>query len=166
MKKTIFQQGKAMSEKRRLKISFSGIFLGLICIGIGCFFVAGTWGAYTEYKHVQNYSGKAVGHITNKYFKKGSDGGGIYHIDYWFMVSSDGKINASSGISRRQWDALKVNDTLEIRFDPLNPNRNMPLYGGSLSLFYAFFMLILGVVFILFGGVRFCNSFHKRISVH
>lgn len=149
-----------------MKISFSGIFFGLICIGIGCFFMTGTWGAYTEYKFVKDYSGKAVGHITNKYFKKGSDGGGIYYINYWFMPSSDGKINTSSGISSQQWNALNVNDTLEIRFDPSDSNRNMPLYGGSPSLIYAFFMLILGVVFILFGGSRLYNSFHKRISVH
>ena len=149
-----------------MKISFSGIFFGLICIGIGCFFLTGTWGAYTEYKRVQDYSGKAVGHITNKHFQKGSDGGGNYHIDYWFMASSDRKISASSGISRQQWDALKVNDTLEIRFDLSNPNRNMPLYGGSPSLIYAFFMLILGGVFILFGISRLYNSFHKRAPLH
>lgn len=155
-----------MSEEERLKISFSGIILGLICIGIGCFLLAGTWGAYIEYKRVQDYSGKAVGHITNKHFKKGSDGGGNYYIDYWFMSSSDSKINTSSGISKQQWDTFKVNDTLEIKFDPSKPNRNMPLYGGSPSLIYAFFMLILGVVFILFGGSRFYNSFHKRTSVN
>lgn len=145
-----------------MKISFSGIILGLIFTGIGCFFLAGTWGAYTEHKRVQDYSGKAVGYITNKHFKKGSDGGGNYYIDYWFISSSASKINASSGISRQQWDALKVNDTLEIRFDPSNPNRNIPLYGGSPSLVYAFFMLIMGVVFILFGGLRFYNSLYKR----
>ena len=155
-----------MLEVERLKISFSGIFLGLICIGIGCFFLAGTWGAYTEYKRVQDYSEKAVGHITNKHFKEGSDGGGNYYIDYWFMSSSDSKIRKSSGISKQQWDALKVNDTLEIRFDPSNPNRNTPLYGGSPSLVYAFFMLIMGVVFILFGGLRFYNSFHKQKSAN
>ena len=149
-----------------MKISFPGILGSLICIGIGCFFLTGTWGAYTEYKRVQDYSGKAVGHITNKYFKKGSDSGGNYYIDYWFMSSSDSKIKKSSGISKQQWDAWKVNDTLEIRFDPSNPNRNMPLYGGSPSLVYAFFMLILGAIFIIFGSSRFYNSFHKHASLN
>jgi hypothetical protein len=151
-----------MLEVERLKISLLGILGSLICIVIGCFFVAGTWGAYTEYKRVQDYSGKAVGHITNKHFQATADGSGKYYLDYWFIHTASTKINATRDISKQQWDALKVNDTLEIRFDPSNLNRNMPLYGGSPSLFYAFFMLILGAVFILFGGLRFYNSFHKR----
>jgi hypothetical protein len=122
------------------------------------------WGAYTEYGRVKNYNGKAVGHIIKKHFQKGSDGGGNYYIDYWFMSSTESKINASGGISKQQWDALKVNDTLEIRFDPSNPNLNMPLYGGSPSLVYAFFMLILGTIFIIFGGSRFYNSLNRRKS--
>ena len=144
-----------------MKISFSGILGGVICIGIGCFFLSGTWGAYTEYKRVQNYSGKAVGHIINKHFKTGSDGGGNYYIDYWFMSEPDSKINTSGGITKQQWDALKVNDTLEIRFNPSNPKLNMPLYGGSPSLVYAFFMMILGTIFIIFGGSRFYNSLNR-----
>lgn len=149
-----------------MKISFSGIFLGLICIGIGCFFLAGAWGAYSVYKGVQGYSGRTTGHIMKKHFQATADGSGKYYLDYWFVHADGSKINTSSGISKQQWDALKVNDSLEIRFDPSNPNRNMPLYGGSPSLAYAFFMLILGGIFILFGGLRFYNSFHKQSSVN
>ena len=149
-----------------MKISFSGIFFGLICIGIGCFFVTGTWGAYSDYKEVQEYSGRAKGHITKKYFQATADGSGKYYLDYWFVHAGGNKINTNSNISKQQWDALKVNDSLEIRFDPSNPTRNIPFYGGSPSLVYAFFMLILGGVFILFGISRLYNSFHKRISVH
>jgi hypothetical protein len=142
------------------------MFLGLICIGIGCFFLTGAWGAYSVYKGAQGYSGRASGHVTNKHFQATADGGGKYYLDYWFVPAGGSKINTSSGISRQQWDALKVNDSLEIRFDPSNPNRNMPLYGGSPSLVYAFFMLMLGTIFILFGGSRFYNSFHKRTSLN
>lgn len=123
--------------------------------------MAGTWGAYEEYKRVQDYEGRAVGHITNKHFKLGSDGGGSYYIDYWFMQSSGGKITSSSSIAKQQWDVLKIDDTMEIRFDKSDPHRNIPMYGGSPSLVFAFFMLILGGVFMLFGALRFKDSFKK-----
>jgi hypothetical protein len=144
-----------------LKISFSGIFWGLVCIGVGLFFLAGSWGSYAEYKRVQDYKVRAIGHITNKHFKLGSDGGGNYYMDYWFMSSAGSKIGATSIIAKQQWDMLKVDDTMEIRYDTSNPYRNIPMYGGSPSLVFAFFMLILSGVFLLFGSLRFINGFRK-----
>ena len=143
-----------------MKVSFSGVFWALFCVGVGLFFLAGSWGSYVDYE------GRAIGHITNKNFKLGSDGGGNYYIDYWFMPSAGSKISATSIIAKPQWDILQVNDTLEIRYDQSNPNRNIPMYGGSPSIIFAFFMLVLGVVFMLFGSSRFYNSFHKRKSLN
>jgi hypothetical protein len=145
-----------------LKISLSGIFWGLICIGIGCFLLAGTWGSYSDYNRLQEYSGRAIGHITKKHFQTAADGSGNYYLDYWFLPAAGGKISVSSVLAKQQWDILQVDDTMEIRYDQSNPNRNIPMYGGSPSLVMAFFMLVLGTVFILFGGSRFFNSFHKR----
>jgi len=125
------------------------------------FFLAGGWWSYSEYKHVQDYSWKAIGHITAKHFKLGSDGGGNYYMDYWFMSSSGIKINSSSIIAKQQWDMLKIGDTTEIRYDPSNPNRNIPMCGGSPSLIYAFFMLVLAAVFMLFGTLRIISGFRK-----
>ncbi len=147
-----------------MKISFSGIFWGLICIGVGLFFMAGSWGAYAEYKRVQDYTGRAIGTITDKHFKQGLDGGGNYYVDYWFMSSGGGKISARSVIAKQQWDMLKKDDTMEVRYDQSNPERNIPMYGGSPSLVYAFFMLLLGAVFALFGGSRLLYGFRKRKS--
>lgn len=147
-----------------MKVSFSGIFWSLICIGIGFFLLYGTWETYSEYKRVQGYSGRAIGNITKKHLKLASDGSGNYYVDYWFMSSVDSKISASSVIDKQKWDMLKINDTLEIRFDKSDPNHNVPMYGGSPSLVFAFFMLVMGAVFMLFGGSRLFNSFHKRKS--
>jgi hypothetical protein len=144
-----------------LKISFSGIFFGFICIGVGCFFLAGSWGAYLDYNRVQEYSGRAGGHVTKKHFQTAADGSGNYYLDYWFVPSEGSKISANSGISKQQWDTLQVNDNLEIRYDPSNPTRNIPMYGGSPSFVLAFFMLVLGGVFLAFGALRFIASFKK-----
>jgi hypothetical protein len=148
-------------EVLRLKVSFSSIFWGLVCIGVGLFFLAGSWGSYVEYKRVKDYEGRAIGHITNKHFTLGSDGGGNYYMDYWFMPSAGSKIGANGIIAKQQWDMLKVDDTMEIRYDKSNPYRNIPMYGGSPSLVFAFFMLILAGVFLLFGSLRFINGFRK-----
>jgi hypothetical protein len=145
-----------------LKVSFSGILGGLICLGIGCFFLAGSWGIYLEHTRIKEYSGRAGGHITKKHYRTATDGSGNYYMDYWFMSSTGNKINASSIIAKQQWDALQVNDNLEIRYNPSNPDRNIPMYGGSPSLVSAFFMLVLGSVFTIFGVFRFLPSFKKR----
>ena len=146
-----------------MKISVSGIFWGFVCVAVGLFFLAGSWGAYAEYKRVQDYEGRAIGHIANKQSKLGSDGGGNYFIDYWFMSSAGVKISASSTVAKQQWDMLKVNDTLEIRYDRSKPHLNIPMYGGSPSLVFAFFMLILAAVLMLFGTLRIIHSL-KRAS--
>ncbi len=144
-----------------MKISFSRVLWGLICLGVGLFFLAGSWGSYAEYQRVQNYDGRAVGHITSKHFKLGSDGGGNYYVDYWFMPSADGKISATGIIAKQQWEMLKVDDTFEIRYDRSNSNLSIPMYGGSPSLVFSFFMFILGAVFILFGSLRLVSGFKK-----
>ena len=147
-----------------MKVSFSGIILGLISVGVGCFFLAGTWGAYLDHNRVKEYSGQATGHITKKHFQTAGDGGSNYYLDDWFSPSKDSKISASSIISKQQWDALKVDDTLVIRYDKSNTSRNIPLYGQSPSLVLAFFMLVLGAVFIAFGVSRFLTSFKPLLK--
>ena len=147
-----------------MKTSFSGIFIGLICMGVGLFFLAGSWEAYSEYKRVQDYSGRAIGHITKKYFQTAADGGGNYYLDYEFMSSAGSKISAGSIIAKQQWDMFQVDDTMEIRFDRSNPQRNVPMFGGSPSLIWAFFMLAMGLVFMVFGVSRFLTSFKKQKS--
>lgn len=155
----IFIDNKEVSG---LKISFSGILGGLICIGIGCFFLAGSWGIYSEHNRIQEYSGRAVGHITKKHFRTATDGSGNYYLDYWFISPDRTKINAGSVISKQQWDALQVDDNLEIRYDPSNLHRNIPMYGGNPSLISAFFMLVMGTVLVVFGVLRFPASFKKK----
>jgi hypothetical protein len=147
-----------------LKASFSHILGVLISIGVGCFFLISTWYAYLDYAHMQNYSGQAIGQVINKHFQIAADGGGNYYLDYSFVPASGSKIDTTGSISKQQWDALQVDDKLAIRYDPANPKRNIPLYGGSPSLVFAFFMLVLGAVFILFGVSRFLTGFKKQKS--
>ena len=105
-----------------MKTSFSGIFWGFVSIGIGCFFLAGTWGAYLEYQRVQEYSGQVIGQVTKKHSQTTADGSGNYYLDYWFVPANGRKINATGSISKQQWGALQIDDNLEIRFSTSNAN--------------------------------------------
>ena len=78
-----------------MKVSFSGIFWGLISLAVGCLFLAGTWGVYADHSRIQKYNGQAIGKITKKHFQTTADGGGNYHLDYRFTPSGGDEINAS-----------------------------------------------------------------------
>lgn len=45
------------------------------------FFLAGTWGSYLDNNRIQDYSGRAIGHITKKHFQTTIDGSGNYYLD-------------------------------------------------------------------------------------
>ena len=147
-----------------MKTSFSGIIFSFISVGIGVLLLAGSWGAYLDYNRVQEYSARASGKVTKKHSQTTADGSGNYYLDYCFAPYAGSKINTSSIISKQQWETLQVNDNLEIRYDPSNPNRSVPMYGSNPSLVFAFFTLVLGAVFIAFGCSRFLTSFKKKKS--
>ena len=147
-----------------MKISLLKIIIGIVSLLVGLFFTLSSWWAYLEYKSVQDYGGRAIGHITKKHFQTAADEGGNYYLDYEFMPSASSKISASSMIAKQQWDMFHVGDTMEIRFDRSNPQRNVPMSGGSPSLIWSFFMLAMGLIFMVFGVSRFLTSFKKQKS--
>jgi hypothetical protein len=139
-----------------------GIIFGFIYVGIGFFFLAGSYYACLDYTRVQKYSGRASGQVTKKYSLIASDGSGNYYLDYSFVSSAGSTINASSSIAKQQWDALHVGDTLEIRYDLSDHNHSIPMYGGSPSLIFAFFIFVLGGVFLVFGASRLMRNFKRQ----
>ena len=142
-----------------MKISLSQAVFGGISLVIGVFFVVAGWEACTEYMRVKEYAGISTGHVTKKHFSQAADGNSIYYLDYWYLLTDGHKVTSTNSMLKQNWDGLKVEDTLEIRYDKSNPIRNIPLYGGSVSLVYAFFVFVLGTVFIVFGVMRFIHSF-------
>jgi hypothetical protein len=144
-----------------MKTTTSRILLGGISFLIGVFFVSASWEAYGEYMRIKEYAGHATGHLTQKHYQRASDGNSIYYLDYWFLPVGGNKISSTNSILKEHWDGLKPDDTLEVRYDKSNPSRNIPLSGGSVSLVYAFFVFVLGAVFLVFGIMRLIDSFKK-----
>ncbi len=136
------------------------IFIALVSLIIGIFFIIAGIEAYSEYVIVKRYEGITTGYILKKYFQRSSDGNSIYYLDYWFTLSDGKRIVSTNSILKENWEVLKIDDKLEIRYDQSNPDRNIPMYGGSLSLAYVFLIIILGTVFIVFGVARLIISFN------
>ena len=147
-----------------MKISISGFIAGTISIGIGCVMLITTWWSYADYNRLNEYSGHTTAYITKKYSRKTDDGHIQYYLDYSFVTAAGGKVDISAVVSKERWDAFQVKDTLEIRHDPADPNRHAAVYEPGSSPGFTFFMLIMGVVFLIFGGSRLFYSFQKRTT--
>ncbi len=145
-----------------MKISFSGLIGGLICIGIGCALLVATWWSYVDYSRLKSYDGQTTAYITKKYTRTATDGRVQHCLDYSFASAAGKKIDVSATVSRERWNAFQVKDSLEIRYDPSDPSRHLPIYEPGSSPAFAFFMLIMGAVFLAFGGSRLFYSFEKR----
>jgi hypothetical protein len=145
-----------------LKISASKVVLGLISLGIGGFLLLGSWEAYSNYTHAQEYSGRATGCITKKHFLRASDGNTSYYVDYWFVPPAGGKKETTGTIPKQLWDTIKVDDKIEIKYDPVNPGRSFPMNDGSASLIFTFFIFVMGAVFSVFGISNFLASLKRR----
>lgn len=137
------------------------VIIGITALIIGSFFIITGIEAYKEYARQERYSGVATGYIIKKNVQRASDGNSVYNIDYWFLIAHGKKIYSTGNILKENWDNLKMNDSLEIKYDKSNPNKNIPLYGGNTSLVYVFFVMILGMVFIVFGVMRFITGYKE-----
>ena len=141
-----------------MRISKAGIFASLITIMIGTFCIYTSWEAYSEYKRISEYDGYTTGYVTKKHFSRASDGKSTYYLDYWFSTATAQKVNATGIISKQQWELLKVDDSLEVRYSLSHPDHNLPKYGGSVSLAYVFFLFLLGAVFLVYGIMRIIHN--------
>lgn len=145
-----------------MKISTTRILLGLLSTIIGLFFIVAAWEAFEEYNRVKSYDGYAVGHVTQKHFQRASDGNTTYSLDYWFALPDGDKVSSTNSILKQNWDSLKIDDTFEIRYDRSSPSRNIPMYGGSVSILYAIFIFLLGAVIFFFGMMRLIAGFKNH----
>lgn len=148
----------------KMKISNSGMIASLVTIAIGTFCIYTSWEAYSEYRRISEYDGYATGYVTKKHFSRASDGKSRYYLDYWFSTATAQKVNATGSISKQQWELLKMGDSLEVRYSLSRPERNVPKYGGSVSLVYVFFLILLGAVFLVYGIMRIINNIRQNRS--
>lgn len=147
-----------------MKISKSGIIASLVTIVIGTFCIYTSWEGYSEYRRISEYGGYATGYVAKKHFSRASDGKSTYYLDYWFLPASGEKVNTTGIISKQQWELLKMGDSLEVRYSLPHPERNVPKYGGSVSLVYVFFLFLLGAVFLVYGIMRIMQMFRLNRS--
>jgi hypothetical protein len=145
-----------------MKKSMPSIVFSVISFFIGVSFIYIGWEAFLEYSRIHKYGGLATGYITHKHFQRASDGNSLYYLEYSFTSFDGRKITSKQDVIKDQWDVLKVNDVLQIRYDKSNPERNIPLSGGGISLAYVFLVSLLGAVFVIFGVMRLFMNFGRR----
>jgi len=150
---------------KTLKISASKVVLGVIALGIGGFLILGGWGGYSDYMSTRDFSGLALGKVAGKHFQRGSDGNTLYYVDYRFTPAGGNEITATGEIFKQSWDILKDGDSLQIRYDPADSQRNFPAGTGGASIIYAVFIFVLGMVFLVFGVSNLMVGFKWRRSV-
>ena len=87
-----------------------------------------------------------MGHVTGKQVAKAADGDSDFYVDYSFAIADGRIVTASRGISKADWERVRVGQTIEIRYDRDNPNRNVPAGMGNTSLGVITFTSVLGIV--------------------
>lgn len=143
------------------KFSISRIIPVAISLFLSFLLFYAAWGIFLEYHRVESYGGNAIGLVTHKHFARGSDGNTIYYLDYEFSTNNGKKMHSTGTVLKPHWDVAKVGGALKIRYDLSNPDHNLPTADGGTSLFNAFFVSLLGVVFLVFGVMRLISSFKK-----
>ena len=154
--------------KQKTKPLIYHLSISLVSLFIGFFFIMTGVEAYKEYTREQGYKGVSTGYVIKKHSQRASDGDSVYYLDYWFSLTDSRRVYSTNHISKQNWDELKTGDILVVRYDQADPNRNIPLYGGGLSLVYLFFVAVLGTVFLVFGMMRLFTGyreFHTRALI-
>jgi len=137
----------------------STILSGVIFSVIGLFFLMGAWYAYLDLTEIQKYDGTATGIILNKYSQTGADGGANYYLTYSFAPAGGNQIASNGRMNKQQWESVKEGDQLQIKYRMADPSKNIPLQNDGSSIIYIFLILILSLVFIIFGILRMIRGF-------
>lgn len=89
-------------------------FCGLLCMFIIlCLF-------RTEYM-LYRYGVAVQGQVTETYWSLGQRGGMKYHLNYSFPLPSGGRQFGTSRITRHDYQKLKPEDSIELRYVPSSP---------------------------------------------
>lgn len=118
-----------MGDKKRIG--------GALFIVLGLLFIVLAWGGHFQSKKVIDKGGRADAKITDKKIERSGrsykDTGSTDFNVYYTFVTKDGKtMTGRYPIRKETWDSLNTGDSIEVAYDPENPNYNLPAGEGSL----------------------------------
>jgi len=146
-----------------MKRSLPKIITGVVFIFIGGFILFGGLEIFSEYQRTKDCRTMILGKVLNKDFTRALDGNTVYRVRYSFTPPGGGEIHADGIISKSLWDILKINDDIQVKFNPVKPENNFPAESGGASLILVFFTFLFGFVFLLFGMSRIVSALRKRL---
>jgi hypothetical protein len=145
---------------KRILVVLVGILFFLFGLGM----VVGQWGAYNLDTGIEKHGARANGFVTKKTFLLASDGDSDYIVEYRFSLPRGQQLKGQHSVSKKLWSSLKEGESLVVLYHPENPNRNFPLGGGVRSFGVTIFVWVLGVVFLVFGGLICVGGIRRKSS--
>lgn len=134
---------------------------GAALILLGSLFIVLAWGGHFQSKKVMHEGSRAVAKVTDKKIERSQPGAPLsdpsvtieYNVYYTFKTNDEKTIDGRYSIRKETWDGLKTGDSMEVAYDPGNPNYNYPAGEGSLvSPVMPAALTVFGLVAIIVGG--------------
>ncbi|MET0552440.1 MAG: DUF3592 domain-containing protein [Vicinamibacteria bacterium] len=104
------------------------LLAGAFCV-VGTFGTVGSWVVYRMDGTIARTGERADGHVTRKSVVRAADDTD-YTIDYWFALPGGARVEATRGIGRELWSAVRTGDVLTVRYSAADPKRNFPEQAG------------------------------------
>lgn len=136
-----------------MKIIRQGLLI-LVLLAIGIVFLFTAWQGYQNYDEKKEFSQLATGRITEKFVDESSGADAVYKVRYDFVLKNGESVKGEEELLKNHWDAVKIGDMLDIRYQPEKPQRNHVYHPAGDSPVFAFFMFLVGAVFIFFALMR------------
>ncbi len=132
------------------------VFFGTFLVLLFTTLIALLWGAHLYDSDILRNGEKATGKIFSKKISLDEDGFNEYSIVYIFPAKVSGREGIFDTFGRHilnqeEWEPIKKDDSIEIAYDPNNPERNFPVESGGIN---SRFMVVIFTVFLgFFAGL-------------
>lgn len=139
--------------------------IGVIFVLLGILFIVLTWGGHVRSKEVMGKGDRAVATVTDKKVERTraypADNTSVDLNVYYVFETKDKKgIKGNYSVRGKEtWDKLNIGDSIEVAYDPENPDYNFPAGEGSLvSPGMPIALSVFGLISILVGGFLFTGK--------
>ena len=144
-----------------MRASIGSLGCGILFLIAGLFFIAASWVVYSRDTRTEDQGERETGRITGKESLIAADGDSDFYVEYSFELSDGTQLTSRRAVPKGIWDDLSIGDSVEVRYDPAQPERNFPEGGGNTSAGVATFVSFIGVAISLLGTVVIIGALSK-----
>jgi hypothetical protein len=137
------------------------VLAAAFCV-VGTIGAVGSWVVYRLDGAIARGGERADGHVTRKSLVYATDGDSDYTVDYWFVLPSGARIEATRGIRKALWATLREGDVVAVRYSAANPRRNFPERDGPPGVGVTAFVSLLCATLAAFGALVIAGLVRRR----